>query len=67
MGRGAQYLYWHSYLTFLHAFIGISTGGIIRIAIGVTAVAVLVGVIIVIGIIEMARKSRQQHGPVRIW
>ena len=62
---GAQYLYLRSYLILLHAFIGISTGGIIGIAIGVTAVAVLVGVIIAIGVIVMARKSRQQHGPVR--
>ena len=53
-------------MTFLHAFIGISTGSIIGIAIGVT-VAVLFGVIIAI-VIVMAWKSHrnhQPHGPVR--
>ena len=58
---------WHSYLTFLHTFIGISTGGIIGIAIGVI-IAVLVGVIVAIVIIVMARKlhrNHQQHGSVR--
>lgn len=50
-------------MTHLHniIFTGISTGSIIGIAVGVTAVVVLFGVIMAIVIIVMARKSHRNR------